>query len=238
MVHAPNDETNFVQLFVALADTLNSGHDVLDTLDLLVQGSTSFTSTVEAGILLADRNGKLRVAASTTERAMEVEEAQLGAEEGPSVEAVRTGLFVEVPEIDKASGKWPAFAVIAGARGFRGAHAVPVRAGGQIVGGLNLFSALPGVLSPRDRTLLEALAHFATNSIEQYRRLQGDGTLLDQLQGIIDGRVLIEQAKGVLAQRLGVTIEEAFKLLRARARSNHEQLREVAERVVNQPSSV
>lgn len=233
-MHSPVDEKGFVQFFVALADTLNSGHDVLDSLDLLVQGSTTFTSAGEAGILLADRTGRFHVAASTSERSSEVEEAQLGIEEGPSVEAVRTGRTVEVPDIGKTSGKWPAFSSIAAARGFRAAHAVPLRAGGHIIGGLNLFSALPGSLSHRDEALVEALANFATNSIEQYRRLQDNGTLRDQLQGILEGRVLIEQAKGVLAQRDGVSMEQAFNLLRARAQKTNTQLRDVAEGIVNQ----
>ncbi|WP_104166955.1 GAF and ANTAR domain-containing protein [Cryobacterium sp. N22] len=233
-MHAPVDEKGFVQFFVALADTLNSGHDVLDSLDLLVQGSTTFTSASEAGILLADRTGKFHVAASTSERSSAIEEAQLGFEEGPSVEAVRTGRTVEAPDIERTSGKWPAFSTIAAARGFRAAHAVPLRAGGDIIGGLNLFSTLPGALSHRDEALAEALASFATNSIEQYRRLQDHGTLREQLQGILEGRVLIEQAKGVLAQRHGVAMEEAFSLLRARARMTDKQLRDVAEGIVNQ----
>lgn len=232
-MHAPVDEKGFVQFFIALADTLNSGHDVLDSLDLLVQGSTMFTSAGEAGILLADRDGNLHVAASTSERSSAVEEAQLGAQAGPSVEAVRLGAPVEVPDIGRTSGRWPAFAAIAAARGFRAAHAVPLRAGGQITGGLNLFTALPGSLSPRDRALLGALASFAINSIEQYRRLPDQGTLQDRLQGILDGRVLIEQAKGVLAQRYGMSMEEAFNYLRARARTTQTQLREIAERIVN-----
>jgi len=233
-MHAPNDEKGFVQFFLALADTLNSGHDVLDSLDLLVQGSTTFTSASEAGILLADRQGKLHVTASTSERSSAVEEAQLGFEEGPSVEAVRLGHTVEVPDIGRTSGKWPAFTAIAAARGFRAAHAIPLRAGGDVIGGLNLFSTLPGSLSPRDEALVVSLANFATNSIEQYRRLQHQGTLRDQLQGILEGRVLIEQAKGVLAQRQGVPMEQAFNLLRAQARSTRKTLREVAEGIINQ----
>ncbi|WP_165791196.1 GAF and ANTAR domain-containing protein [Cryobacterium zongtaii] len=183
---------------------------MIDTMDVLVRGCTTFTAAIAAGILLSDSSEVLHVAASSSERAADAEEEQLGAHEGPCLDAYRPGTTIEVPDIADARGTWPAFSAIAEARGYRAVHSVPIRFGSQRLGALNLFLAEPGGLSGRDADLAEAMALYAANSVERHRKLQRHATVRDQMQVMLEDRVLIEQAKGVLAQRYGVPMDQAF----------------------------
>ena len=226
---------SFVEVFAAIADTLQKGHDVIDTMDVLVRGCTTFTAAVAAGILLADSSGVLHFAASSSERASDVEEEQLGAYEGPCVDAYRSGTTIRVPDLAHARLTWPAFSAAAESRGYRAVHSVPIRFGSQRLGALNLFLAESGGLSRRDAELAEAMALYAANSVEQHRKLQSHTTVTDQMKVMLEDRVLIEQAKGVLAQRYGVPMDQAFGLLRAEARRTSATLRDTSAKIVNQP---
>ncbi|POH66023.1 MULTISPECIES: GAF and ANTAR domain-containing protein [Cryobacterium] len=230
-----NEGESFVEVFVAIADTVQTGHDVIDTMDVLVRGCTMFTAAIAAGILLADSSDVLHVAASSSERASDVEEEQLGAHEGPCLDAYRSGATIEVPSIADARGTWPAFSDIAEARGYRAVHSVPIRFGSQRLGAMNLFLAEPGRLSGRDAELAEAMALYAANSVEQHRKLHSHIAVRDQMKVMLEDRVLIEQAKGTLAQRYGVPMDDAFGLLRAEARRMHASLRDTAAKIVVRP---
>lgn len=219
------------EVFVALADSLQQGHDVVDTMDYLVEVSTEFTSAIEAGIVLSDGSGVLHVVASTSERTTDVEEEQLGTTEGPCWEAFRAGHLVEIPNIADTSGRWPRFAAAAESRGFRAAHAVPLRLRDENLGSLNLFSNQPGALSNADAALAQALADVATIGIIQQQTIQRGVTLSEQLQRALDSRVVIEQAKGFIAQRNGLPIDGAFAVLRGYARRTNTRLHDVAVQV-------
>jgi GAF domain-containing protein len=230
---SPATDTALADVFVMLADSLRSGYDTLDTLDLLVEASTTFTSAVEAGILLADAEGRLHVAASSTERSAAVEEAQMGVNGGPCAEAIQAGTTVDVPVIEATRGTWPEFVATARARGFLAAHAIPLRLRSQTLGGLNLFSARTGALSDGDQALAEALAQIATISIVQHQTVTEHGLLNAQLQRALDSRIVIEQAKGVISQQRAISIDSAFALLRSHARSSSTGLKQIANQVVN-----
>lgn len=225
--------TELADVFVMLADSLRSDFGVVDTMDLLVQASTTFTGAVEAGILLRDARGKLHVVASSSERASEVEEAQLGADEGPCLDSIETGEPVEVPDIATRAEEWPRFAAMAESRGLRAAHTIPLRLRTEVLGGLNLFSSQVGLMDERDAALALALAQIATISIIQRQTIDNSGAVSEQLQRALDSRIIIEQAKGVVAQQRGIGVDGAFALLRNHARSNNLGLHVIADRVVN-----
>lgn len=199
-------------------------------MDILVRAGTHITSATDVGILLVDPAGVLHVVASLNERTSEVEEAQLGYDQGPCLECFHTGRPVEIPDLSTESGRWPQFVSIAQARGFHAAHASPLRSREQTFGAMNLFSERPGPLSDRDISLAAALAQVATISLVQQQTINHQATVNDQLQRALDSRVLIEQAKGVLAQRHNITIDSAFSLLRDHARKNSSPLIDTAHR--------
>ncbi len=225
-------ESRLAAAFVALADTLAPGRGILDTLQLLVENSTSLTAVVEAGIVLADADGTLHMAATTGKRVSDVELMQLATSSGPCFVAFTTGTNVEVDDIAASRDRWPEFADLAVAKGFRSMHAIPLRLRDQTLGSLNLFSESLGPLSDQDAVLAQAMADVATIGIVQDRMLTSHATINDQLLTALDSRVRIEQAKGLLAHRHDISVEEAFTLLRAHARRNRLKLNDVALDVV------
>ncbi|MFT2690736.1 GAF and ANTAR domain-containing protein [Clavibacter zhangzhiyongii] len=224
-------EPDLRSVFTALADSLVAS-DIVQALNDLVGACVDHTSATEGGIVLADRDGVLHVIASTSERAADVEEAQLGAHAGPCLDCVRDGEAVEVPDLDDMLQEWPEFARIAEDRGFRAVHATPMRLRGRTLGSLCLFAPTPGPLSDRDAALVQTLADAATLSVLQQDAIHRGQALSDQLQQALDSRVVIEQAKGALAHRLGVTPDEAFAHLRRQARSTGRRIHDVAAEVV------
>jgi GAF domain-containing protein len=227
-------DVELADAFVLLADSLRAGHDVVDTMDILVQASIRFTSATQAGILLADADGVLHVVASTNERTSEVEEAQLGFDEGPCLDCIESGEPVEVADLKQASERWARFVASALKSGFGAVHASPLRLREQTFGAMNLFSAGADAFSDRDAALALALAQVATISLVQHQTIQNHGLVNDQLQRALESRILIEQAKGVLSQRHGVPIDAAFALLRTRARASSSKLHDVADSIVTQ----
>ena len=227
-----NREMDLIEVFVLLADELGAGRDFVDAMDFLVESSTTYTAAIEAGIMLADADGSLHVVASTSERAADVEEAQLGLEQGPCVDAYRTGAVVEVTDVAASRARWPGFADVADSRGLRAAHAVPLRLRADRLGGFNLFADRVGRFSDRDASLLEAMAQMVTISLTCHRISDGQASVVEQLRKTLDGRVVIEQAKGVLAYRHTIAVDDAYLILRHHARTTGVGLLKVAESVV------
>ena len=224
--------------FVGLADTLVDDYDVIDVLDRLVGHSVALLAADAAGIMLVDLQGRLRVVASSNEESDWTELMQVQADEGPCVECIRTGRPVTVTDLDSAEARWPRLTAalrkrtVPDAGRFRSVHALPLRLRGEAVGGLNLFHTRPGPLPEADLRLGQALADIATIGILQERAIQRGEVLTQQLQHALNIRVVIEQAKGVLAQLGTVPMDVAFEHLRRYARGHRLLLGDVARRVV------
>lgn len=218
--------------FVKLADTLITDFDVVDLLHWLVEECTRILDTQEGGLLLVDAAGVLQLIASTSEEAQLVEVLQLAAGEGPCLDCFRTGIAVTVGDLDVDADKWPEFSAEALKQGFRSVHATPLRLRGQIIGTMNLFSIHPGELAPADIAVAQALADVATIGILQERTIRSSGIVAEQLQNALNSRILIEQAKGVLAASAGMTMNEAFAALRSYSRNGNLTLATVADGVI------
>jgi GAF domain-containing protein len=219
--------------FVRITDTLVADYDVLELLHALVESAVDLLDASAAGLLLADPHGHLQVVASTSERSQLVEILQLRAGTGPCVECYQTGKPVVVEDIEAMGGEWPEFRAAAISQGFRSVQAVPMRVRGTTIGAMGLFGDNPGALTPEDSAIGQALADVATISILQERTIRESALVNEQLQSALNSRVLIEQAKGVIAYTAGVDMEEAFRRLRSHARSNNRSLPETATAVIN-----
>jgi GAF domain-containing protein len=149
---------------------------------------------------------------------------------------VRTGQPVTVTDLDDAAGRWPQFiAALSGRSGYRSVHALPLRLRGHAIGAMNLFHTRPGPLPDADLHLGQALADVATIGILQERAIRHGEVVTEQLQAALNSRVIIEHAKGVLAQQGTLTTETAFDRLRRYSRGHDLLLGEVARRVVTEP---
>lgn len=225
-------EAVLVDAFATLADSLVAGFDVIELLQTLVETCRSVLDVQEAGILLADEDGDLDVVASTSEASTLVETMQLDARSGPCWTCFTTAEPVSLPNVAVDQGRWPEFAAVAREQGFRSVHAVPLRLRGTVIGTLNLLRTSVGALNERDVRVGQALADVATIGILQERTLRESAVVQEQLQGALDTRVVIEQAKGVVAHVRGVSTDEAFVLIRQHARSRRLKLVEVAVQLV------
>jgi len=225
-------ESRLAAAFVTLADTLVADYDVVELLQTLVDTCADLLDASAAGLLLVDAAGDLEVIASTSEESRLVDTIQLSAGRGPSVQCYTTGQPVQVADVEALDGEWTAFRDEALVQDFQSVQVVPMRLRGSIIGTLTLFRATPGILSDEEISIAQGLADVATIGILHERALRESDVAQQQLQHALNSRVIIEQAKGVIAQIRGVDMDEAFGLLRAHARSNNRGLREISELVV------
>jgi transcriptional regulator with GAF, ATPase, and Fis domain len=216
------------QAFVQLADTLTADFDVIDFLHTLAQHCADLLGVSACGILLADHTGRLNLVAASTEQARLLELSQAQMEEGPCVDAYRTRTSVSCPDLAAARDRWPAFTEAALSAGFAAVHALPMRLREQAIGALGLYSTRPARLSGQSAELGQALADVATIGILHERALHHQEVVTEQLQKALHSRITIEQAKGVVAERLHVSIDEAFTLIRAHARNHNLKLADAA----------
>jgi GAF domain-containing protein len=213
--------------FVQLADTLVNDFDVAEFLHTLALRCVELFEVDAAGLMLADGRGTLRVVGSSNEQTRILELFEIQREEGPCSDCYRTGGIVVEEDIEHC-GRWPRFREEAMAAGFRAVLAVPMRLRDEVVGALNLFRVRLGGLDEADREACRALADVATIALLQERALREARLMSEQLQRALNSRVIIEQAKGVLAGQAGVDMDTAFKALRNYARSNNLLLADVA----------
>ncbi|HEU5475497.1 MAG TPA: GAF and ANTAR domain-containing protein [Actinophytocola sp.] len=221
------------EAFVALADRLVTDFDVLDFLELLAKRCVELLEVDAAGLLLADHRGTLKLVAASTEQGRVLELFQLQNREGPCLDCYRVGRAVHAGDLAAATDRWPQFAAAARAAGFGSAHALPMRLRDGLIGGLNLFDSQPGELEQEAIDLGQALADVATIGIMHERTVRDRDLVFGQLQTALNQRVVLDQAKGVLAEHIGTSVDDAHARLRAYARRTGRNLGELASEVVH-----
>jgi transcriptional regulator with GAF, ATPase, and Fis domain len=225
-------ESQLSDVFVEMADTLVDDFDVLEFLHVLTERCVELLGVSAAGLLLTDQQGTLQVVAASSERTRLLELFQLQTDQGPCVDCFRTGRPVSVVDLP-AAGRWPRFTAAAAEVGFAAVNALPMRLRSEVIGALNFFDTQPGALDEGKLRIGQALADVATIGLLQQRAIHRRDILTEQLQTALNSRVLIEQAKGVLAERLHVDVGEAFALLRDGARSHNRRLSDLAQAIVD-----
>lgn len=223
-------EQRLSDTFVELADTLVTGFDIVDLIHTLTQRCVELTDVDAAGIMLADGSGTLHVIGSSSERSRLLELLEVQSAEGPCLDAFRDGETV-VADFSDAE-RWPTVAPEAVRSGFGSVVALPMRLRHEAIGALNLFRNDPAPLPAADVAICRALADVATIGLLQERAVREARLLADQLQSALNTRVVLEQAKGVLAERSGIDVDVAFDVMRVYARRVNRPLGEVARDVV------
>jgi transcriptional regulator with GAF, ATPase, and Fis domain len=230
-------EQEVVEAFVTLTTELTRGRDVVDLLSHLARCCASLLDVASVGLLLSDGAGDLHVLAASTEATRQLEVFQLQRADGPCLDAYHAGEPVLEPDLATAHHRWPVFVPAALELGFRSAHVVPLRLGEQVLGAMGLFGARPGSPGARDLALARALADVASVALVHDRDVRDRGRVVEQLERALDSRIVIEQAKGVLAQHHGTDVEQAFTALRHWARDHGLRLSDVARDVVSRELS-
>jgi transcriptional regulator with GAF, ATPase, and Fis domain len=226
-------EENLVETFVTLADTLVDSYDVIDFLQTLAERCVELLEVSAAGIMIADSEGRLRHAACSSERMRLVELFELQLEEGPCYDAYKLAAPVLSGSPEEALARWPRFAPHAQEAGFSAVSALPMRLRSQVIGALNLFSSDTGTLGASDVRVAQAMTDVATIGILQERAIHDSRAFSTQLEGALESRVVIEQAKGIVAEHEGISVDDAFARLRTFTRDHNELLAETCRRVIN-----
>ena len=226
-------EATLARTLVELADTLVADFDVVELLTLVTDRCVEVLDVSAAGLMLVSPEGELRVMASSSEAMRLLELFELQAQEGPCLDCYRTGEPVVNQDLATAKSRWPRFASEALAAGFHSVHALPMRLRGAVLGALNLFHNETGEMWQDDIEAAQALADVATIAVLQHRAALEAQVLTDQLNRALNTRIMIEQAKGMVAEREGLSMEEAFATLRGYARNHNLRLADVARDLID-----
>jgi hypothetical protein len=224
-------ETQVLEAVVTVVDSLLDDFDVVDLLTELTSRCAQLLDVAEAGLLLADPLGRLRLLAATSEQARELELFQLQADEGPCVESYLSGVPVSIADLSAGVQRWPRFVPAALEAGFASVHAVPMRAARSVLGAVGLFGTRPGELDEADLLVAQTLAHIACVALLQEHPHNPD-TVMPRLRSAFASRVVVEQAKGFLRESLDVSVEDGFRLLRTYAHETGQHLTDVARRLM------
>jgi GAF domain-containing protein len=222
-----------VRSLVDIADTLVDDYDVIELLTGLADRCVRILGASAAGVMLASPAGSLELVASSSEAMRLLELFELQEQEGPCMDAFRTGALVEQESLEARTDRWPVFAPAALETGFRSVLALPLRLREVTLGALNLFSASGVPMSDADIVVARAFADLAAVSILQHRASAEAHRLNEQLSAALNSRVVIEQAKGVISERAGVDLAEAFARLRGYARNKNLRLTDVAQTAID-----
>lgn len=227
-------ERRLAEIFVEVADSLVEDFDVIDLLQRLSTRCVELLDVSAAGILLVDAHDELQVIAASDEHTRLLELFALQHDQGPSVECYRTGTArtnIDLSSPGTTAG-WSRFAVRARETSYAVTHALPLRLRNRVVGVLNLFQRTPQPLGEDDIALAQALADVATIAILQQRTLEQSHIENSQLETALTSRILVEQVKGVLAERWNASVDDAFAAFRSYARAHHLRLSELAAQIV------
>lgn len=229
-------ETRVLGAVVSLVDSLLDDFDVVELLTDLTERCAKLLDIEAAGLLLADPHQRLHLMAATSEGSRELELFQLQTDEGPCLDCYATGQPVSVGSLAAEQQRWPRFVPAATEAGFASVHAVPMRAAGTVLGAVGLFGTHTGDLNDADLLVAQTLAHIACVAILQDHS-PTPATVLPQLRTALNSRIVIEQAKGFLRERLDISVEDAFRLLRGHARTDGDHLTEVSRRLISDPDA-
>ena len=223
------DQQRLGRVFVELADTLVTDFDVVEFMTMLAHRVVELLGAREAGVVLADERRLLRSVASSHESAHLLDLFELQNQEGPCLDCYRTGEPVLNHLLAPLHDRWPNFAAEARRLGFTMVHALPMRLRGEVIGAVNIFASNTAALTPSEVEVGQGLADVATVGLLQERSLREARLLNEQLQGALNSRIVIEQAKGMLAERRSIEMDAAFDILRAYARNTNQKLSAVAQ---------
>ena len=232
MANDHGGEQDFVaRALVGFAAGLAENRTVEAVLQALGDYCTELLPVDSVGVLLLE-DGDVSVATTNTPEGDAVEQLEVELGEGPCIDSIRLGHAVRVPDLADAAERYPAFAPRALEAGIRSIHALPMVGRGEVVGSLDVMAYTETDLSETELATAQMLADVAVSYIITVRLHEESTKLAAQLQEALDNRVVVEQAKGILFERYGGTMGQAFDRLRGHARSNNETVRRVAEALV------
>lgn len=227
-------EAVLARTFVMLADTLVDDFDVTDLFDRLTEACVELLGAATAGLMLADHHGTLQLMASSSEAMRRLELFEVTHDQGPCMECFASGVAVRADlTTAEAQERWPEFTAEALRDSVTAVQALPMRLRGHTIGALNIFHNGTPAFDDHATSLAQALADVATIALLQRRALASSELLTEQLQEALNDRIVIEQVKGLLAERGGLDVDVAFDLMRQYCRTSRLQLTHTARELLS-----
>jgi GAF domain-containing protein len=211
-------------------------HDVTDLLTVVLRDCIEVLPVDGAAILVLRPGGALELLSASSHRMEELELYQAQNDEGPCVDVAHSGQPV-MAQLDEVQRRWPAFAKVMSASGYSSVHAFPLRWRGGPMGGLNLFSRAQRLLDAAEREIAQNFADLAALAVLRPIEPRSEATVERSVSAALEGRVVVEQAKGVLAHRLGFEMSDAYDELVRRARDAGTDVTTAARELVDRVSS-
>lgn len=225
------DTTRLTESLVEFARTLTGRYDISDVLNDLAVRVPDVLDISGAGVSLVSGT-TVAFATANSERAATLERVQEEKGSGPCVEAIMSNEDVLISDVGAHKGRWPEYAATAGTLGIVAVAALPMRNSTRL-GALDLYDTKARTWAPDEVTTARIFADIATGYILSASEVERERRTVEQLTLALDSRVVIEQAKGMIANSHGISIDAAFVRLRTYARDHHANLREVARAVVS-----
>lgn len=226
------DETALRHAFATFAEALLHRYDVGDVLYRLTDQVVDVLGVDGAGVSLGLTAEGVRFVSATDQRVAKLEGAQIESGEGPCLEAYRTGRPVTVPDLHHEQ-RWDDYRRMADEQQFRAVAGIPMPVDQQRIGALNLYRSAPHDWTSEELDVAQLLANVASGYVLNWQTLDRQTTLAQQLQGALDSRIVIEQAKGIIAGRHDIEVTEAFERLRKHSRNNQLKMHDVAREVIS-----
>lgn len=227
------DRNLFTETLIQLADTLTDEFDIVDAMQLLTERSVTLFEADEAGVLTRDPHGFLHLLASTSDDTHLAELFQIQNDQGPCLEASMTGLPVVANDLRDAGGRWPLFAPFAIGAGFLAVSAFPMRQRGRVLGALNLFRRTPGSMHEEESRQAQAMADIATISVLTYEATRDPESDAAQMRHVLQSRMAVETAKGMVAAAFDISVQAALELMRRHAIAHRMGLTMLATSIVD-----
>jgi GAF domain-containing protein len=226
------DQNPLMKALRSFAHAMGGSYDLAEMATELSESITQVLSVTGAGVSVPDDAGNLRFVTATSEQITEIERVQEEDQNGPCVDAYRNNKPITVADV-VADGRWPAYSETATSHGIHAVLGYPLTYNERSIGSINVYNSQPKEWNDDDLDLLGVLADMATAYLVRMSELAESKKLSGQLQHALDSRVLIEQAKGKLAGEHGISVDEAFELLRNHSRTNNIKLADLSDAVVN-----
>ena len=201
-------------------------------LRIAVAGRDLLSDSVGASVTIIEQRRPM-TAASTDDVALALDHAQYDDDDGPCLRAARTEQVIRLDDVH-LDDRWPAFTRAAIDNGMHSSVSAPLSLTGPTRGGLNVYGRGPAAFSDEDVELILAFAEQASVVVSNAQAYWAAFDATANLSIAIDNRAIIEQAKGVLIGRYGLTDDEAFDQLRQRSQRANRKLRSIASDVVEQ----
>ncbi|MET9293419.1 GAF and ANTAR domain-containing protein [Streptomyces sp. NPDC003077] len=205
--------------------------DPLELLHDLTAHVAELLPVAGAGVTVLDEMRRVEYATASDERCGHLEQVQIDLNEGPCLEATRTGVALAVTSLTGPPAlRWPRFAGHARRVGISAVAAVPLRSPALTIGALNLMRDQDSDAAPNgpQMRIAQALADAAASCFGHRQEARDQAVMIEQLTIALDSRLVIEQAKGVMSERLNVSVDEAFQRLRQHARARQQKLTALA----------